>query len=62
MTSALLGNGTPQECVDSAKKLIDEIGRDGGFILSQNKMLSYKEDCRRENLKAVSDFVLNYSL
>ena len=62
MTSALLGNGTPQECVDGAKKLIDEIGRDGGFILSQNKMLSYKEDCIRENLKAVSEFVLNYQM
>lgn len=59
MTSDLLGNGTPQQCVDYAKKLIDELG--DGFIFSTNKMMSFRNDCKRENLLAVSDFVRNYN-
>ena len=58
MTSALLGNGTPEECVNYAHKLIDELG--DGFVLDQDKMLSYKTDCRRENLLAVNEFARNY--
>lgn len=56
----LLGRGTPQQCVDYAKKLIDELG--DGFMLSQNKMISYKNDCKRENLEALCEFVSNYSI
>ena len=58
MTTDLLGYGTPQECVDYAKKLIDEPGN--GYIFSQNKMVSFKTDCKRENLLTVNDFVRNY--
>lgn len=57
----LLADGTPGECVDYAKKLIDELGRDGGYIFSENKMLTFKRDCRAENLKAVSEFVQTYT-
>ena len=61
MTVELLGRGTPQECVDRTKELIDGLGAfDGGFVLSQDKMVTFKNDARPENLKAVSDFVLNY--
>ena len=60
MNTELLGNGTPKECVDYAKRLIDGMGP--GFIMSQNKMVSFKNDCRRENLLAVNDFVRNYQL
>ncbi len=56
-----LGNGTPEQCVDRAKALIDGLGAlDGGFILSQDKMVTYAVDAKSENMKAVSDFVLNY--
>ena len=58
MKVELLGNGTPQECVDYAKKLIDELG--DGYIFSENKMLSFKNDCKRENLLAVREFVRDY--
>lgn len=58
MTTDLLGKGTPQQCVDYAKKLIDELG--DGFIMSQNKMVSFRNDCKRENLIAVNNFVRNY--
>ena len=43
------------------QELIDGLGAfDGGFVLSQDKMVTFKNDARPENLKAVSDFVLNY--
>lgn len=60
MSLELLGNGTKQQCLDHAKMLIDEIGGDGGLILSQDKMGSYRNDANPENLKAICEFVNNY--
>ncbi|KPU43845.1 uroporphyrinogen decarboxylase (URO-D) [Oxobacter pfennigii] len=60
MPADLLGNSDPQTCIDYAKKLVDELGRDGGYIFSQNKMMSFRYDCKRENLLAVTDFVRDY--
>ncbi|NLL63522.1 MAG: hypothetical protein GX241_04675 [Ruminococcaceae bacterium] len=62
LTTQLLGNASPEECVEYTKKLIDELGSDGGFILSEDKMLSYRNDCKSENLKAVCEFVSTYEL
>jgi len=62
MTTDLLANGTPEECVSYAKRLCDELGSDGGFIFSEGKMLSYRNDAKRENMKAVCDFVNSYRL
>ena len=62
LTTQMLGTATPGECVDYTKKLIDELGSDGGFILSEDKMLSYRNDAKAENLKAVCDFVSNYHI
>ena len=59
MKTSLLGYGTKQECVDYAKKLIDELG--DGFVMSQDKMISYRNDIRRENLLAVHEFARNYA-
>lgn len=61
MPADLLGYADEQTCIDYAKKLIDEIGRDGGYIFSQNKMMSFRNDCKRENLLAVTNFVHNYN-
>ena len=58
MKTSLLGYSTKQACVDYAKKLIDELG--DGFVMSQDKMISYRNDIRRENLVAVNEFVRNY--
>lgn len=58
----LLGYGMPDECVAYAKKLIDEIGRDGRFIFSEQKMLTFKNDCKSDNLIAVSEFVSQYEI
>ncbi len=62
MTTDLLSNGTPDECVAYAKRLCDELGSEGGFIFSENKMLSYRNDAKAENMLAVSEFVTNYKL
>ena len=62
LSTELLANGTPDECVAYTKRLCDELGKDGGFILSEGKMLSYRNDANRENYKAVCDFVSNYKL
>ncbi len=58
----LLYHGTKQENIAYAKRLIDELAADGGFMFSQNKMVSYPNDCKAENLKAVSDFVREYTI
>ena len=58
MKTSLLGYGTKEECVDYAKKLIDTLGE--GYMMSQDKMISFKNDIKRENLLAVNDFVRNY--
>lgn len=56
----LMGNSTPEKCVDMAKRAIDELGRDGGLWLSCNKFVTYPYDMNSENLKAVSEFVVEY--
>ena len=56
----LMGNSTPKKCVDMAKRAIDELGRDGGLWLSCNKFVTYPYDMNSENLKAVSEFVVEY--
>lgn len=60
MPTSLLGRGTKEQCVDYAKKLIDEMG--DGFVLSQDRMLTYRTDATPENLLAVNEFVRNYTL
>ena len=62
LTTQMLSNATADECVAYTQKLIDELGSEGGFILSEDKMLSYRNDCKSENLKAVCEFVSNYEL
>lgn len=58
MTTNLLGNGTKEQCIDYAKKLIDTLG--DGYAMCQDKMMSYRNDAKRENLIAVNEFVRNY--
>ena len=58
MRTDLLGNGTKQECLDYAKKLIDEIGP--WFIMGQDKFPTYRNDANPDNLRAVCDFVQEY--
>jgi len=61
MPNSLLGRGTKQACLDRAKRVIDELGCDGGFMFCQDKMGSFRNDANPENLKAVCDFVREYA-
>ena len=58
----ILGSATPEKCVDYAKGLIDDIGFDGKYIFCTNKFPTYKNDCNRENLTAVLDFIRDYGV
>lgn len=60
MPCNLLGHGTKEACIERAKKVVDEVGKDGGLLFSQDKMGSYRHDATSENLKAVNDFVREY--
>ncbi len=60
MSNLLLGSGTKKQCVDLAKRLIDELGADGGYIMTQTKIGTFRNDGNAENLKAVCDFVREY--
>ncbi|MCK4762401.1 MAG: uroporphyrinogen-III decarboxylase [Candidatus Aminicenantes bacterium] len=56
----LLTLGTPEEVSDYCKKLIDEVGRGGGFILSSGCSVPY--DAKFENIKAMIDTAKTYEL
>lgn len=50
--ASLLKAATPQEVADCVKGLIDEVGQDGGYILSTGAVL---DDAKAENLHAMID-------
>ena len=57
----MLGRGTPQDCIDRLEYLYDAMdAKNGGFILTTDKFISYRNDAKPENLKAVCDFVTSY--
>lgn len=58
MPNELLGMGTPEDCVEYAKRLLDEMGNTG-FVISQNKMGSFRRDGKRDNIKAVNEYILS---
>lgn len=62
MTTELLANAAKEECLAYTKRLCDELGAEGGFIFSENKMLSYRNDARRENMLAVCNFLNEYRM
>lgn len=61
-SDALLASATPEECIDYAKKLIDDVGYDGRYIFSNNKMLSFANDASSANMRALTDFVREYGV
>jgi uroporphyrinogen-III decarboxylase len=50
MPSSMLSLGTPQEVSDYAKKLIDAVGKGGGFIMGNG---SFFDQAKAENIKAM---------
>ena len=58
ISTILLQIGTKEENIDYVKKTIDGVG--DGLVLSQDKMTSFKNDGKGENLAAVMDFIRSY--
>jgi hypothetical protein len=56
---SLLQTGTPDDVRAHCKKLIDIVGKDGGFIMSTRSPV---DDAVPENLKALIDFTIEYSI
>ena len=52
----LLKRGTKEECIDHAKKVLDELGGPG-FIFSTDKNILYTSDIKEENFAAVCEYV-----
>ena len=59
MPLSLLALGTVQEVKDYAKKLIDTVGKGGGFIMSNG---AFFDDVKPENLHAMIDFTREYGV
>ncbi|MBN2535457.1 MAG: hypothetical protein JXB88_21440 [Spirochaetales bacterium] len=55
--SALLELGTPAEIKDYAKKLIDNVGMDGGFVMANG---AFFDKAKPENLTALVEFTKEY--
>jgi len=58
--AALLSLGKPEEVEAYCRKLIDEVGGDGGFILGSG--CSVPCDVRPENFRAMLETARNYEL
>lgn len=57
LTSEALRAEHISDAVDYTRMLCDRLGRDGGFILSEGKMLSYRNDAYSANYRAICDFM-----
>ena len=57
--SSLLQVGTMQQVKDYCQKLIDEVGNDGGFIMSPRSSI---DEVRPENLMAMVEFTKEYGV
>ncbi|HME44562.1 MAG TPA: uroporphyrinogen decarboxylase family protein [Syntrophorhabdales bacterium] len=57
--SSLLQVGTVQQVKDYCQKLIDEVGNDGGFIMSPRSSI---DEVRPENLMAMVEFTKEYGV
>jgi len=59
MPVSLLQMGTPEQVKDYAKKLIDVVGKDGGFIMSNRGVM---DECEPELVKVWVDFTKEYGV
>jgi len=56
---SLLHSGTPQDVKDYCKKLIDVVGKDGGFIMCSGGAV---EEAKVENVRAMFEFTKEYGV
>ena len=57
--SAMLSIGTPQEVEDYARKLIDTVGKGGGFIMCNG---AFFDQAKAENVKAMVEATKKYGV
>ena len=56
---SILATGTPETVKAHCKKLIDDVGRDGGYIMDASTGL---DDAKPENVKAMFEFTKEYGV
>ena len=56
---SILATGTPEDTRACCKKIIDYVGRDGGFLMSPSSNI---EDAKVENIRAFFDFTKEYGV
>lgn len=57
-----LANGTKEECLDMAKKAVDDLAPGGGYVFTTNRIPYTPGDINPENLRAVNEFVHEYGV
>ena len=62
MPAQKLKLASKEECIDYAKKLIDELAPGGGYIFSTDRALLSKNDVNIENLTETFNFVREYGV
>jgi len=60
VSASLLCMGTPQEVKDYCKKLIDVVGKGGGFIMDGD--IGIADEAKIENVRAMADFTKEYGV
>ncbi|MBM3289095.1 MAG: hypothetical protein FJY92_02995 [Candidatus Hydrogenedentes bacterium] len=58
--NTLLALGSPQEVRDYCKRLIDEVGADGGYIMDASAIV--QNDAAIANVQAMTEFTLEYGV
>jgi uroporphyrinogen-III decarboxylase len=56
---SILATGTPEQVKEYCKKLIDMVGKDGGFIMDASTGL---DDAKPENVRAMFEFTREYGV
>ena len=59
VSSSMLRLGAPEDVRNYAKKLIDTVGKGGGFIMSNG---AFFDEAKPENIKAMADVTREYGV
>lgn len=60
LSNYLLGFGTAEEVRQSCKRIIDGVGRDGGYIMDASAIV--QNDAKTENIRAMTEATLEYGV
>ena len=56
----LLAFGTPQEVREYCKKVIQTVGKDGGYLMDASAII--QSDAKIENMRAMTEATLEYGV